>query len=117
MTPEAPRAGDLVWVDFEPARGTEQRGARPALVISATPYNQASQRSIVCPITRNAQEWPTKVPLPPGCGVTGFVLADQVRSVDRSQRGFRKVGQAPLETVDAVRQKIVGLLFALPFSE
>jgi mRNA interferase MazF len=102
MSRAAPEAGDLVW--------TEQRGARPALVISSTAFNQAGHRSIVCPITRNASEWPTKVPLPPACGVEGFVLADQVRSVDRSQRGFRKVGQAPPETVDAVRRKLNGLL-------
>ena len=116
MTHAAPQAGDLVWVDFEPAKGTEQRGARPALVISSTTYNEASHRSIVCPVTRNAAEWPTKVPLPEGCGVNGYVLADQVRSIDRSQRGFRKVGQAPPETVDAVKRKLMGLLASLPTS-
>ena len=112
MTGEPLEAGDLVWVDFDPVRGTEQRGVRPALVISAAGYNAATQRSIVCPITNNQAEWPTKVALPPGCGAKGFVLADQVRCVDRSQRGFRKIGRAPREIVDAVQRTLMSLLSA-----
>ena len=114
MSYPPPEAGDIVVVDFDPARGTEQQGTRPALVISATLFNASGHRSIVCPVTRNAQEWPTKVKLPDGCGATGYVLADQVRSVDRLSRGFRKIGHAPPETVDAVRRKIIGLFSDKP---
>jgi mRNA interferase MazF len=100
----------LVWVDFDPALGTEQSGARPALVVSATTFNALSRRSLVCPITTNPAPWPTKVFLPDGLAVKGAVLTDQVRSVDRSQRGFRVVGKVPPDVLAHVRAAIVSLM-------
>lgn len=108
--PRAPRAGALVWVDFDPALGTEQSGIRPALVVSATAFNALSRRSLVCPITSNLSPWPTKVLLPDGLPVAGAVLTDQIRSVDRSHRGFRLVGQAPPEVLARVRAAIASLM-------
>lgn len=108
--PRAPRAGALVWVDFGEARGTEQTGVRPALVVSATIFNEVSRRSLVCPITRNVKPYPTKVALPGGLPIAGAVLADQVRSVDRAARGFRFIGQAPAATLEEVRGLIFDLL-------
>ena len=108
--PRAPHAGALVWVDFDPALGTEQSGVRPALVVSATIFNAFSRRSLVCPITTNLVPWPTKVVLPEGLAVNGAVLTDQVRSVDRSLREFRVVGAVPPEVLAQVRATIASLM-------
>lgn len=108
--PRAPEAGALVWVDFDGARGTEQSGVRPALVVSATTLNQVSKRSMVCPITSNLTPFPTKVLLPAGLPVRGAVLADQIRTLDRATRGFRLVGHVPRETLEAVRGLIAEFL-------
>ena len=108
--PKAPRAGALVWVDFEPVRGSEQAGARPALVVSATRFNQVSRRSLVCPVTSNLTPWPTKVALPEGLPVTGAVLADQIRSLDRTERGFRPICQAPPQVLADVRSILASLM-------
>ena len=35
----APDRGDIVWLDFDPRRGHEQRGHRPAIVLSPKSYN------------------------------------------------------------------------------
>jgi mRNA-degrading endonuclease toxin of MazEF toxin-antitoxin module len=102
--------GDLVWVDFDPVRGTEQSGARPALVISQALFHTQTPRAIVCPITRNITPWPTKVFLPEGLAVHGAVLVDQVRSVDRATRGFRRVGKVPDQTLREVRHKLGELI-------
>lgn len=102
-------AGALVWVDFDGAQGTEQTGVRPALVVSATALNETSRRSMVCPITRNVTPYPTKVILPDGLPISGAVLADQIRSLDRATRGFRLIGQAPKEVLDEVRA-LIGVL-------
>ena len=102
--------GDLVWVDFDPVRGSEQAGKRPAVVVSATRLHEESQRAIVCPITRNTSPWPTKVMLPDNLPIAGAVLTDQLRSVDRKSRGFRNVGQVPDETLVAIRSRIGVLL-------
>jgi mRNA interferase MazF len=33
-----PASGDLIWTDFDPAKGREQAGRRPALVVSAMEF-------------------------------------------------------------------------------
>lgn len=73
------KAGDVVWVDFDPVKGTEQGGTRPAIVLTSTEFHERSAKAIVCPITRNSAPWPTKVGLPAGMKTIGFVLADQIR--------------------------------------
>lgn len=104
------RAGALLLVDFDPTLGTEQRGRRPALVVSSDDMALMSRRVIVCPITRNANPWPTKVLLPPGLGATGAVLVDQVRSIDRDVRILRSLGFVPDSVLDEVRGKLAPLL-------
>lgn len=78
--------GDVVWIDFNPQRGHEQAGRRPAVVISPAAYNRISNCMIVCPITSNRDPWPWKVPLPDDAGVAGAVLADQAKSIDAAAR-------------------------------
>ena len=99
-----------MWVDLDPVRGSEQAGTRPALVVSETVLNQASHHTIICPITSNHADWPTKVPLPDGLPVRGAVLVDQIRSLDRHHRGFRLVCKAPPTIVAEVRRRLAALL-------
>ena len=101
-----PRPGEILLVDLEPIRGTEQNGIRPALVVSDPDMNQLTRRVIVCPITRNPHSWPTKVFLPPGLSVAGAVLVDQVRSIDRAARILRSLGPVPDDIVAEVRGKL-----------
>jgi len=105
-------AGDIVWADFEPVRGTEQGGRRPAIVMTDSGFNSRDQRSIVCPITRNMTPWPTKVLLPPEMQTQGAVLVDQIRNMHREQRGFRFIEHAPdtvLAGVRAVLRELLGI--------
>lgn len=113
MTAEAkalPDAGDIVWVDFEPVRGREQAGARPALVLSTRLLHAATRLTIICPVTRNVSPWPAKVFLPDGLSVKGAILADQIRSVDRTMRGFRFIDKVPEEILLQVRFKVAALI-------
>jgi PemK-like, MazF-like toxin of type II toxin-antitoxin system len=48
-----PWRGDIVWVDLNPARGTEIRKIRPAVVISNDSCNRYGTRVVVLPITGN----------------------------------------------------------------
>jgi mRNA interferase MazF len=45
-----PDAGDLVWLTFDQA-GHEQRGRRPALILSPRIYNGKARRALACPVT------------------------------------------------------------------
>jgi mRNA interferase MazF len=107
---ELPERGALVWVDFTPRSGREQAGHRPALVISPLPYHQRSKLAVVCPITSNLRPWPWKVMLPAGLAVSGAVLVDQLRAIDRDARRLRLAGRAPQTVIAEVQAKLAALL-------
>jgi mRNA interferase MazF len=105
-----PDTGDLVWLTFDPQAGREQAGRRPALVLSPGTYNTKSGLALVCPITNQRKGYPFEVVIPAGCGVTGVILADHMRSVDWRARLAEKLGRCPIETVEEVRAKLASLL-------
>lgn len=86
--------GQIVWVNFNPQKGHEQAGRRPALVISPAAYNGVSNCVLVCPITSNVDPWPWKVMIPEDGEVTGAVLVDQIKSIDAKARNLEASGEA-----------------------
>ena len=106
----APERGDIVWLDFHPQAGREQDGRRPALVLSPRKYHQQTSYLVVCPITRRRKDYLYEVPLPEGLPVSGVVLADQVRSLDRHARRVEKACRAPEELVEEVLYHLGRLL-------
>jgi mRNA interferase MazF len=107
---EVPDRGDLAWVVFTPQSGREQAGRRPALVLSPRLYHERSELAVVCPVTSNREPWPWKVLLPDDLAVSGAVLVDQVRSIDRGARRLRIVGRAPQGVLLDVQAKLAALL-------
>lgn len=107
---DLPDKGDLVWLNFTPQSGHEQKGHRPALVISPKLYHEKSNLTLVCPITSNTQPWPWKVMLPQGSIIEGAVLTDQLRSIDRHARKLKIVGSVNREIIEDVLAKISALL-------
>jgi mRNA interferase MazF len=107
---EVPDAGDLVWLLFDPQAGHEQAGRRPALVLSPRAYHEVTPYAVVCPITSNLNPYPFKVVLPEGLAVTGAVLSDQVKSVDREARKLTVAGRVPDDVLADVKAKIAALL-------
>ena len=105
-----PSAGDIVWVELDPIKGTEQAGRRPALVITPLDYNEMSTRIVVCPVTSTRRTWPFDVPLPFNLKTVGYVLVDQVRSIDRSERVFRRIEAAPRSLLDEVLDRLSQLV-------
>jgi mRNA interferase MazF len=87
-----PAAGDLIWTDFDPTKGREQAGRRPALVVSDALFNTNTGLALVCPITSRVRPFPTSVVLPPGLPVTGEILISHVRSIDILARPIRHAG-------------------------
>ena len=105
-----PKAGDIIWVELDPVRGTEQAGRRPALVISDEPYHAVSTRAVICPISSRGREWPFEVPLPATMQTKGVVLVDQVRTVHQASRLFAFVEQVPASVLAEVRGRLAGLV-------
>ncbi len=81
-----PEAGDLIWTEFDPVRGREQSGRRPALVVSAAAFARLTGLAVVCPITSRMRPFPTSVVLPPDLPVQGEILLSHIRSIDTLAR-------------------------------
>jgi mRNA interferase MazF len=105
-----PDRGSLVWLHFSPQAGREQAGRRPAIVLTPLAYHQRSRLAIVCPITTRERGWPWEVRLPGGLPVTGVILVDHVRSVDREARHMEVIGTAPRAVLDDVDARLAPLL-------
>lgn len=105
-----PEAGDLVWLTFDPQAGHEQRGRRPALILSPRAYNSKALLAIACPITAHAKGYPFEVPLSSDCPVKGVVLADHVKSLDWKTRRAEFAGTASADVLDDVRERLRPLL-------
>ena len=89
-----PEAGDLIWTDFDPTRGREQAGRRPALVFSSAQFTENTGLAVVCPITSRVRPFPTSVVLPPGLPIAGEILTSNIRSLDTQARPIRYAGAA-----------------------
>jgi mRNA interferase MazF len=105
-----PDAGDLVWLTFDPQAGHEQRGRRPALILSPRAYNAKARLAIACPITSQVKGYPFEVPLPAGGKIVGAVLADHVKNLDWHVRQVVFEAKAPVDVVTDVRERLRVLL-------
>ena len=105
-----PERGDFVWISFDPQAGHEQAGVRPAIVHSPTAYNKRVGLALVCPITSHGKGYPFEVSIPEGESIHGFVLADQIKSLDWKARGIRPAGKASSKVVAETLGKLTTLL-------
>jgi mRNA interferase MazF len=104
-----PEQGDIVWVDFNPTRGHEQKGKRPAFVVSRRAYNEKSGLALLCPITSQEKGYPFEVRIN-NDKITGVVLSDQLRSVDWKERMVAFIAKSKTATVSDVLAKILTLV-------
>jgi mRNA interferase MazF len=98
------RRGDICVIDLDPARGTEARKSRPAVIVSNDGANTTATRLgrgvvTVVPVTSNVERvYPFQVLLPAdstGLPVDSKAQAEQVRSVD-VERVQHRVGTVPV---------------------
>lgn len=108
--PYVPETGDIIWMSFDPQRGREQRGRRPALVMSPLRYNDRRGLALVCPITSKVKGHSFEVVLPSESEIVGAVIFDQLRSIDWRARRVKFAGQAAPDVVTEVRERLRPLL-------
>ena len=109
-----PRKGDFVILTFDPQAGREQRGRRPALVVSNTPFNRHTGLAMVCPITNTFRDIPFHVPMPDRSSLTGYVMVEQIKSVDCASRNVKFVENAPASVLDEVLGILDACLYSSP---
>jgi mRNA interferase MazF len=105
-----PDAGDFVWLTFDPQTGREQRGRRPALVLSPRAYNAKAGLAIACPITSRVKGYPFEVLIPDGTALAGAVLCDHLKSLDWKERRAEFAARAPEALLHDVRERLRPLL-------
>ena len=111
MAAYVPRQGDLVALDFDPQSGHEQKGRRPALVISKDAFNKGTGMAICCPVTNTDRGVPFHVPLAGRTSLTGFVMCEQVKSLDFRSRGIKLIERAPKEVLEDVLALVDAAVF------
>ncbi|MEU6849128.1 type II toxin-antitoxin system PemK/MazF family toxin [Actinacidiphila alni] len=110
-----PRRGEIYWVDFTPARGSEQAGHRPAVVISLDSFNRVMNTVVVAAMTTKVRE-NSKItvtleaddPLPNRGDILGF----QVTTIDqgRLERLDGQLRPEQIAELDEVIARCFGLL-------
>lgn len=102
MKVNVPKKGDFITVTFDPQSGHEQKGCRPALVVSNTLFNEQTGLAIVCPLTTTDRGYPFHVTVSDSPHVKGFVMVEQVKSIDYRARQARIIGKASNDLLDEV---------------
>ena len=97
-----PRKGDFISVTFDPQSGHEKKGRRPAMVVSNTLFNEQTGLAIVCPVTTTHRGYPFHVAVIGNPDVKGFVMVEQVKSIDYRARQAKSLGKASEDLLDEV---------------
>ena len=102
MAKYIPERGDFISLSFDPQSGHEQKGRRPALVLSHHLFNKHTRLAIVCPLTSTDRRIPFHLPVPEGMKLKGFVMTEQVKSIDYGTRRAKYIQKAPAEFIEDV---------------
>lgn len=98
------RRGEIYWVTFSGARGSEQAGTRPALIIQNDRGNEFSNKTIVAALTSRVDViYPFRVEVAPqdsGLSRRSAVMLDQILTVSEHRLG-RRIGRLSVD--DMVR--------------
>ncbi|MBF2097413.1 MAG: endoribonuclease MazF [Gloeomargaritaceae cyanobacterium C42_A2020_066] len=105
-----PKRGDIIYLDFNPTRGHEQRGRRPALVMSPHDYNNKTSLALLVPITSKRKGYPFEVVLPAGLKTQGVILADQLKCLDWRARHAQFEETLSSQTLREAQGKLLALL-------
>ena len=97
-----PRQGDIIAITFDPQSGHEQKGRRPAFVVSKDIFNRSTGMAIVCPVTNTKRDYPFHVPIPKNSKLTGFIMVEQVKSVDFRSRLAKRIERGKDELLSEV---------------
>jgi len=109
-----PRRGEVWLVNWNPARGSEQAGLRPALVIQNDIGNEKAVTTIVAAISSSVKLYPMNVAIqPPEGGVDrpSIIKTSQILTVSK-ERLEKRLGTLSEEMTVEV-DKVIKLSLAL----
>ena len=101
------KQGDIIKVNFNPQKGHEQAGYRPALVVSNDIFQIQTNVAIVCPITNTNNQFPLHISLDDHTTTTGVVLCEHIRTLDLNARPYIFVEKVPSDILEQVIDIII----------
>jgi mRNA interferase ChpB len=105
--------GDIVSVPLDPALGHEQRGTRPALVLTTKAFNKLGD-TLVAPVTQGgdfSRHAGFAIMLSgAGCKTQGVALMNKIRMLDLAARKARRLERAPKAVIDDAIECLVALI-------
>lgn len=99
----------IVLVNLDPTQGSEIQKTRPCVIVSPNEMNKHLKTIIVCPMTTNTKEYPTRVPVIQD-GKRGMIIIDQIRTIDKSRilKVFEKLNKTEIKMCkDVIRETFV----------
>ncbi len=105
-----PKQGDIIIVQLDPTKGSEQSGTRPVLVVSQNLHNKKQKMIFACPITNSDRNYPTHIPIDGRCNnTTGFVMCEKLKALDYEKRGMKLIDRVSDDLLEDVLE-ILGLI-------
>jgi mRNA interferase MazF len=105
-----PEQGDIINLEFDPQAGHEQKGKRPAIVVSNSTYNNFTKMAMVCPITNTNRDFPLHVVLDDRTTTTGVIMCEQVKALDMMARNATFKEKSPQDIIEEVVDIIYGFI-------
>lgn len=101
MVKYIPAQGDIVALNFDPQSGHEQKGRRPAVIISNQTFNQHMGLAFACPITNTKRNSPFHIEVKSE-NITGFIMSEQMKSIDYNSRNIKFIENANQRTMSQI---------------
>ena len=101
MVKYIPEQGDIVALTFDPQSGHEQKGRRPAIIISNKTFNQHLGLAFACPITNTKRDFPFHIKVESD-NITGYIMSEQIKSIDYNARKIKFIEKAKQNTINQV---------------
>lgn len=102
--------GDIITMDFNPQSGHEQRGRRPAVILSNDILNHHSSLLLVCPITNTNKNHPFHIALDKRTKTTGVILCDQAKMLDIAARNAEFKEKCPADIWEEAKELIISFM-------
>ena len=101
MVKYIPEQGDIVALSFDPQSGHEQKGRRPAMIISNKIFNQHLGLAFACPITNTNKNFPFHIKVESE-NITGFIMGEQMKSINYNSRNIKFIEKANQKTISQI---------------